>query len=454
MTSTTYDVRIWKITQRKNTKGKVTSYAVRWAVAGKPFYESFKNFALADSFRSDLMSAARKGEAFVKASGRPVSMVRTNEDMNWLDFAKEYTAMKWPNASASHRRGIVQSLTSITTALVSQRNAPPQRALHDALSWELNPTRTDPPTEPKMAEATRWLAKSTYHVSALSDPEVVRQITDNIGTKLDGGRVAPDTFRLRRVILDNALDYAVERNLLDANPLDSLKLKTPKRSNAIDKRSVVNPIQARTLLLAVREIQRAGPHLVAFFGLMYHAGLRPEEAAGLKKANLSLPESGGWGELHLERAMPEVGAEWTDAQARGEGRGLKHRDDGTGRTVPCSPELTDLLHEHLNRYGTARDGRLFRGERREGRISSTVYGRVWAHAREKAFVSTVVDSPLAKRPYDLRHACVSMWLNAGVEPPRVAEWAGHSVRVLLEVYAKCLDSGEQLARQRVEQALR
>ncbi|WP_280137853.1 hypothetical protein [Actinopolyspora xinjiangensis] len=41
-----------------------------------------------------------------------------------------------------------------------------------------------------------------------------------------------------------------------------------------------------------------------------------------------------------------------------------------------------------------------------------------------------------------------------MEPPRVAEWAGHSVRVLLEIYAKCLDSGEQLARQRVEQALR
>lgn len=168
--------------------------------------------------------------------------------------------------------------------------------------------------------------KNTYRISALSDTEVLRQVTDSIGTKLAGNRAAPDTFRLRRVILDNALDYAVERNLLSSNPLDSLKLKTPKRSNASDKRSVVNPIQARTLLLAMREVERAGPHLVAFFGLMYHAGLRPEEAAGLKKVNLSLPES-VWGELHLERAVPEVGAEWTDAQARGEDRGLKHRDD-------------------------------------------------------------------------------------------------------------------------------
>lgn len=80
--------------------------------------------------------------------------------------------------------------------------------------------------------------------------------------------------------------------------------------------------------------------------------------------------------------------------------------------------------------------------RTAGRVSSTVHGRVWVRAREIAFVEEVADSPLAKRPYDLRHACVSMWLNAGVAPPRVAEWAGHSVRVLVEVYAKCLDSGE------------
>lgn len=453
MSETTYDVRIWKITSRKNAKGKVTSYAVRWAVADQPFYESFKNRALADSFRSDLMSAARRGEAFVASTGMPASMARSTLEMTWFDFAKEYCAMKWPNASASHRRGIVQSLTTITAALLDGTPTTSRKALYAALSHELNPMRTDSPTESEVAQAARWLSNHTCHVAKLSDTELLRQLVDTIGTRLDGKRVAPDTFRLRRVILDNALDYAVERNLLDTNPLDTLKLKTPKRPSGIDKRSVVNPVQARTLLRAVREVGRAGPHLVAFFGLMYHAGLRPEEAAGLKKRNISLPQR-GWGELHLERAVPDIGAEWTDAQTRGEARGLKHRDDDLGRTVPCSPELTELLHDHLNTYGTAQDGRLFRGERREGRVASTVYGRVWARTRELVFTPDVVDSPLAKRPYDLRHACVSTWLNAGVEPPRVAEWAGHSVRVLLEAYAKCLDSGEEFARQRVEQALR
>jgi hypothetical protein len=38
-------------------------------------------------------------------------------------------------------------------------------------------------------------------------------------------------------------------------------------------------------------------------------------------------------------------------------------------------------------------------------------------------------------------------------PVNVGIHAGHSMGVLLRVYAKCLDGGEQAARQRVEQAL-
>lgn len=61
--------------------------------------------------------------------------------------------------------------------------------------------------------------------------------------------------------------------------------------------------------------------------------------------------------------------------------------------------------------------------------------RAWRAARTQAFTPDVVASRLAAPPYTLRHACVSTWLNGGVPPTRVAEWAGHSVEVLLKVYA-------------------
>lgn len=62
-------------------------------------------------------------------------------------------------------------------------------------------------------------------------------------------------------------------------------------------------------------------------------------------------------------------------------------------------------------------------------------------------------SPLAGRPYDLRHAAVSLWLNSGVPAPDVAERAGHSVDVLLRVYAKCIDGQREIANQRIARAL-
>ena len=40
---------------------------------------------------------------------------------------------------------------------------------------------------------------------------------------------------------------------------------------------------------------------------------------------------------------------------------------------------------------------------------------------------------------------MSTWLNGGVPPTTAAEWAGHSVEVLLRIYAKGLDGGDEAA---------
>jgi hypothetical protein len=84
---------------------------------------------------------------------------------------------------------------------------------------------------------------------------------------------------------------------------------------------------------------------------------------------------------------------------------------------------------------------------------STAYGDVWAAARTLALTPVQVASPLARRPYDLRHAAVSLWLNAGVPATEVARRAGHSVDVLLRVYAKCIDGQDTTVNRRIDEAL-
>jgi integrase len=452
---TTYAVSIWNITvyegKRRNT------YNVRWKVGKQEFRVPFKTRALADSFRSELLVATKKGEPFDATTGQPVSALRNDNNTDWFTFASEYVTIKWPDASPEHRRGIAEALTNITAALLaSGRNKPDDKILRTACKAAFNLNLQNSAANGETATATRWLERNTVPVADLAKPDVLRAVLKAITSTLDGHPAATSTARRKRMTLRNALDFAVEKKLLTGNPLHEVKLSPKTKAPGlrhIDRRSVLNPVQARTLLRALADLPPSGPRLVAFFATMYYSALRPEEAAALSKHHLSLPEQ-GWGELHLERARPEVAPEWTDSNSPSEERGLKHRDPREGRTVPCPPELTTLLHEHLDKHGTAPDGRLFRGTRQDGRISSTVYGRTWAAARAAVFTPEVLASPLAKRPYDLRHAAVSTWLKAGVEVTRVAEWAGHSVAVLMRVYAKFIDGGEHNARARVEQALR
>ena len=57
------------------------------------------------------------------------------------------------------------------------------------------------------------------------------------------------------------------------------------------------------------------------------------------------------------------------------------------------------------------------------------------------------------RPYDLRHAALSLWLASGAPPAEVAARAGHSVRVLLTIYAHGMPGCDQIASQHIEEAL-
>src|SRR5215218_6109209 len=330
----------------------------------------------------------------------------------------------------------------------ARRQASPRRA--EALAF--NTARRDDPNCPDdVRSALRWATSHTRPVSALRDPRLLRQVLDGLTVKLDGTPAAPSVTSRRRRILHAALEYAVELELLDKNPMPALKWTPPKTTQTVDRRRVANPIQARTLLHAVGE-QRGGRRLVAFFGCLYYAALRPEEAISLAKHNLSLPAR-GWGELHVERAEPYAGKEWTDSGRNRDQRPLKQRARGEVRVVPCPPALTELLHAHIAEFGIQPDGRLFVGERNGGELPTMTIGRMWRRARQAALTPEVAASPLARTPYDLRHAAVSTWLNGGVPPTTVAEWAGHSVEVLLRIYAKCLDGGDALIRQRVQAAL-
>lgn len=99
---TTYDARVYQTEVYRGSE--VTTYKVRWKVGARLWKQSFRNAAQADSFRSALLTAARKGEAFSLATGRPTAWEREKAKITWYEFACAYVDMKWKQASAKYRK--------------------------------------------------------------------------------------------------------------------------------------------------------------------------------------------------------------------------------------------------------------------------------------------------------------------------------------------------------------
>lgn len=451
-----HDVVVWGIRRRK---AKTKPYELRWKVGRAPRSRSFLSRGLADDFRADLLKAARRGELFDTETGLPVAVSTAPEEQvttRWYDFARSYVRARWPTAAAKTRDGIVDSLATATIALVRPELADMERStIRTAMCWALLPGSDDEATPEQLSGALALLGKLTLPLAELADPILARRLWDTTGQKLDGAPAAPDTAARRRRALYTALEYAVDLGELQENPLRKVKRKRTAQDGAVDRRVVVSPSQARELITALSYVgswRRAkGRRLVAFFATLYYAGLRPAEAAGLRLSDCHLPER-GWGLLTIAETRPSSSKQWTDSGEVHDRRGLKQRETHDVREVPIPPVLVEILRSHLNVFGSTAEGRVFANER-GGVPGSTTYSRVWAEARQLALTPQQVASPLAGRPYDLRHAALSTWLNGGVDPTDVAERAGNSVEVLLKRYAKCIDGRSDRNNRLIESAL-
>ncbi|MEW9527284.1 tyrosine-type recombinase/integrase [Microbispora sp. NPDC049125] len=452
----THDVVIWAI---RNRKGRAKPYELRWKVATESKSKSFLTKALADSFRADLLKAAQRGELFDTDTGFPKSMLPSEPEKpkkSYFEFAREYVEMRWPSAAAKTRESIVDSLTVAAFAMLDGESADlPRKEVRAALQWTLIPHSDDDAVPTGLDKAIQVLHEGTLPLADMADPIVARRVAEALTLTLDQRPAAAETAGRRRRGLNTALEYAVDLGELAENPLKRVKRKHIAKDDSVDRRVVVNPKQARELLTAVSYVgswRRArGRRLIAFYATLYFAGLRPAEAVGLRLNDCYLPKE-GWGLLTLAKTRPSSGKQWTDAGTVHDERGLKQRDARAVREVPIPPELVAYLRAHIEEFGTASDGRLFRNER-GGILGASTYSRAWEQARRLALPPQQAASPLAGRPYDLRHAALSTWLNAGIDATEVAARAGNSVEVLLRRYAKCLDGRHHEINQRIEAAL-
>jgi hypothetical protein len=181
----TFDARVYRTEVYKGRR--VTTHWVRWKVGARLWKEPFRTAAQADSFRSALLTAARKGEAFSIATGRPVAWERATAETGWYEFACAYADMKWKQASAKYRKDIARALTSATPArLAEARGRPDEASIRRALvRWGFNTKqRADLPTD--VAEVLSWVGRNSAPVSALAEAATARRILELATGRVDG----------------------------------------------------------------------------------------------------------------------------------------------------------------------------------------------------------------------------------------------------------------------------
>ncbi len=355
-----FDVKLWKVSR---TGRKSRPWRLRWVVAGQVHGDTFTTSALAESRRSELWQAMnRRGEAFEIESGLPESEVRAAAEaaeaadaeppLRWFEFCRKYVAGRWRTGAAKTREGMADGLAAVTLAMVKRGDSVPgDETLRLAFRWGVVPANAgeEPPAELKAAYD--WITTTDRPLGDLADPEVFEDVLYRLSYKLDGTPAASDTYKRRRRALNTALEHAVVAGDLPENPLQRARRKHVGSNDVVDRRVLVNAVQARQLLTAVSYVgswdRCRGRRLVAFYAVLYYAGLRPAEAVGLRRSDCHLPEM-GWGTLTLRETRPVSGKQWTDSGERHDRRGLKARGGVLGpagphpacpgRDPPCPPE--------------------------------------------------------------------------------------------------------------------
>lgn len=302
----------------------------------------------------------------------------------------------------------------------------------------LEEVRFDEFAERYLDEATAHLAPTTLedrtgllredgaltgHFGTLRIAEISRRdLVDWWHATIEKRGLSPKTGKNRLDALAAVLGYAVDLELIEANPVDAFRAVLRRRNRTKRGRAEsepaakIRPIEGLDELAAFGEASAeigGDGHLVDL--LQLDAGLRLGEVLGLR-----------WGDVEWGDDSSDTSRALMIRSSRARGRHEGAPKSGRARRVALSRRLRQLLQE---RYLAA--GRPATSERVVPKVDSSNY-------RKRHFAAVTKAASLgARRPKDLRDTFASQLLTAGVQLGYVSQQLGHAdVAVTARHYAR------------------
>ena len=411
---------------RKGLPAERRRYRVKWAVDGRHKTRSFKTKEQADRLRSHLQQAVRAGEVFDVDSGEPVGWEQSAA--TWWSWSSEWLGLKWPQWAGTSRRSAVESLVAVTPHLV-RRGAPAPPTDLTRWLWHVGFVPSTVGGD-RLSREVAWLERWSIALREIS-PEMLETAMTAATTRRDGHPMAASVSRRRFNTVKAVLSAGLRRGLIERSPVDRMVWSLPRNSDTVNVVTLPSISDVAEIVEELANAKMDFAQYAAFFATIGFAGLRPSEAARLRPVDLGLP-SAGWGEALVVGALTSPGARFSVGGEALEEKGLKHRAESETRRVPLPPPLVSRLAWHIDRWSRQDEDLVFLNRRGNG-LAPGNWSRPWRQLRAERWPA---GHPLADTvPYDLRHTAATMMLRAGVMPSEVARRLGHSVEMLMRIYA-------------------
>lgn len=265
-----------------------------------------------------------------------------------------------------------------------------------------------------------------YKLSQLT-PALIQEFYSKL---LDTG-ISSRTVRYAHTLLKNALDQAIEWEILTKNPANKVTLPRQQKNEM----KCLSPKEAEIFINAI-----VYSKWKALFSLLLTSGMRPGEALGLKWQDFNFNNN----KVTICRTLVRVGVGWSLEEP-------KTRQ--SRRTIPIPPGTMQDIKEHqedqleqIKQSSTYNNqGFVFANGNGDPLVERNIVSRHFKPILEREGLPNI-------RLYDLRHTCATLLLYREVNPKIVSERLGHaSTTLTMDIYSHVLPDMQQEASDKLQE---
>ncbi len=248
--------------------------------------------------------------------------------------------------------------------------------------------------------------------------------------KLQETGISPRTIRYAHTLLKNALEQAIEWDMLHKNPANKVTLPRHQKQEM----KVLSPKETEIFINALSYSKWK-----ALFSLLLASGMRPGEALGLKWEDINFDNN----RATIRRTLVRVGKGWMLEEPKT--RQSRRTIPIPAGTMQDIKEHQENQAEHIKQANTYNDQSfVFANSNGDPLMERNIVRRHFKPILEKEGLPNI-------RLYDLRHTCATLLLSQGVNPKIVSERLGHaSTTLTMDVYSHVLPDMQQEASDKLQ----